>query len=97
MGTAYGACMTAADCQPKAQCVITSNYPVDANVCAPACVDVGDCPVPDGTYDAVLGCVSGYCRLDCTPVLFAELLTCPSGMACIAPLLGSAYCHDDGM
>lgn len=89
----YGACMTAADCVPGAQCVVTASTPTDATVCAPPCVDTGDCPVPAGSYEAVLTCVTGFCQLDCTPVLFNPLLTCPSGMTCIAPLFGESYCH----
>jgi hypothetical protein len=58
---------------------------------------VADCPVPDGTYEAVLACSQGGCRLDCTPLPFAPLLTCPAGMACVAPLFSPAYCHDDGV
>jgi hypothetical protein len=40
--------------------------------------------------------VNGSCMLDCTPVLFSPLLTCPTGMSCIAPLFGTAYCHNSG-
>jgi hypothetical protein len=92
----YGACATASDCGAGARCIITANFPVDASVCAPACVETSDCPVPRGSYGAVLSCVTGYCQLDCTPVLFAPLLSCPSGMSCVAPLIGESYCHDDG-
>jgi hypothetical protein len=94
MSAAYDGCMSANDCHPGAQCITTSSFPADQSVCAPACVDVGDCPVPEGKYEAVLTCVTSSCRLDCTPVLFAALLTCPSGMTCVAPLLGNAYCFD---
>jgi hypothetical protein len=93
MSAAYGGCMTAADCHAGAQCITTASFPTSATVCAPACVEVADCPKPEGSYEAVLSCVTGACRLDCTPVLFAALLTCPSGMTCVAPLLGNAYCH----
>ena len=93
----YSACMSASDCVPGAQCIITPSTPTNATVCAPPCVDTTDCPVPKGSYEAVMTCVTGYCQLDCTPVLFAPLLTCPTGMTCIAPLLGESYCHDDGM
>lgn len=92
----YGPCMADADCGPDAACVITPSFPTNASVCAPKCIDVGDCPVPPGSYQAVLECVTGYCKLNCTPVLFQPLLTCPTGMTCIAPL-GAAYCHDDGI
>jgi hypothetical protein len=90
---AYGACKTPADCVMGAQCIVTASTPTDATVCAPPCVDTGDCPVPPGSYQAVLTCVTGYCQLDCTPVLFDPLLSCPSGMTCIAPLFGESYCH----
>lgn len=89
----YSACTTAADCVPGAQCVMTPSGATNATVCAPPCVDIGDCPVPAGSYDAVLTCVTGYCQLDCTPVLFNPALSCPSGMTCIAPFFGESYCH----
>jgi hypothetical protein len=89
--------MTASDCQAGAECVVTPSFPMDEVVCAPACVQPSDCPVPDGNFEAVLTCELGFCRLDCTPVLFAPLLTCPPRMTCVAPLLGPAYCHARGM
>jgi len=95
--TPYGACMNNGDCRPTAECSITPSFPTDATVCAPKCVDISDCPVPEDTYEAMVMCVAGFCRIDCTPVLFAALLTCPTGMTCIAPLFGQSYCHDDGM
>lgn len=96
MSAAYGACMSDSDCHAGAQCIITASFPTNASVCAPACVDVGQCPKPEGSYEAVLGCVNGSCQLDCTPVLFSPLLTCPTGMTCTAPLLGTAYCNYSG-
>jgi hypothetical protein len=93
----YGACMNNGDCQPTADCSITPNFPTDASVCAPKCMQVSECPVPEGTYEAMVQCVTGYCRIDCTPVLFEPLLSCPRGMVCINPLFGQSYCHDDGM
>jgi hypothetical protein len=93
MSTAYGACMATSDCRPGAQCIMTPSFPNNATVCAPACVDVGECPKPEGSYEATLACESGICRLNCTPVLFAPLLSCPTGMTCVAPLFGTAYCH----
>jgi hypothetical protein len=91
---AYRGCMTAADCDPGARCVITAGFPSDDSVCQPACVDVADCPVPEGDYMAEPECVTGFCRLDCTPVLFEPLHTCPEGMQCIATQLTLAFCHD---
>lgn len=95
--TPYGACMSNADCLAPAECSITPNYPVDATVCAPKCIDTSDCPVPEGMFVAAVQCVTGFCRIDCTPVLFEPLLSCPTGMTCIAALFGQSYCHDDGM
>ena len=93
----YGPCMGNADCRASAACTITPNFPADATVCAPKCVDTTDCPVPEGAYDAVVMCVAGYCRIDCTPVGFGALLSCPMGMTCIAPFFGTPWCHDDGV
>ena len=93
----YGPCMTNDDCAPIGDCTITPNYPADATVCAPRCTATSDCPVPAGMYDAVIMCVTGYCRIDCTSVAFEPLLSCPTGMTCIAPLFGTPWCHDDGM
>lgn len=90
---AYRACMSATDCDPDAQCVQTAAFPATVTVCAPACVNTTDCPVPSGMYDAVVACVTGFCRLDCTPVLFAPLLSCPTGMTCVAPPFGAAACY----
>jgi hypothetical protein len=93
---AYRGCSTVADCEPDAAaCTLTPSFPMNYSVCAPACIDTGDCPVPEGDYQAVVRCVTGICRLDCTPVLFAPLRTCPASMICIAPQLGVAFCHDD--
>jgi hypothetical protein len=93
----YGPCMGNPDCRTSAECTITPSFPTQATVCAPKCVDTTDCPVPEGTYEAMVMCVTGYCRIDCTPVGFEALLTCPTGMTCIAPLFGTPWCHDDGM
>ncbi|MDD9934822.1 MAG: hypothetical protein OXT09_14530 [Myxococcales bacterium] len=90
----YGPCMATADCGPDAECVVTPGLPANASVCVPACIDVGDCPVPDGTYEATPTCDNGYCKLDCTPVLFAAPLTCPADLVCIAPLFGISHCHN---
>jgi len=94
---AYRECTSAAECGAGAECIVTASFPSNASVCAPACIDIGDCPVPEGSYEAVVACVTGYCRLDCTPVLFAALLTCPTGLTCIDPLFGAATCHHEGM
>jgi len=93
----YGPCANNGDCRMAAECTITPNFPADANVCAPRCTATSDCPVPAGMYDAVVTCVTGFCRLDCTPVVFQPLLSCPAGMVCVSPLFGSTWCHDDGM
>ena len=55
-----------------------------------------DCPVPAGSYEARVSCLLGYCGLDCTPILFAPLLSCPTGMTCLTVPFGGALCHDDG-
>ncbi|MDH5671889.1 MAG: hypothetical protein OEZ06_07040 [Myxococcales bacterium] len=93
----YRPCAATADCGDASECVITPGFPANASVCAPTCVDAGDCTMPAGSYDATVVCDAGYCKLDCTPVLFAPLLSCPEGMVCIAPLLGISHCHDDGI
>jgi hypothetical protein len=92
---AYRGCATASDCDLGAECTITPGFPTDDSVCAPACVDTGDCPVPGGSYQAGVKCVVGRCRLDCTPVLFQPLLTCPADMQCIAAQFDLSFCHDD--
>ena len=97
MAAGRGVLVRVRDLVTLAACSITPNFPTDATVCAPRCVDVSECPKPEGMYDATVQCVTGYCRIDCTPVLFEPLLSCPPGMACIAPLFGQSYCHDDGM
>jgi len=92
----YDNCATASDCRPGGECVITPSFPMDEVVCAPPCAQASDCPVPEGNFEAVLTCETGFCLLDCTPVLFAPLLSCPRQMTCIAPLIGQAYCHANG-
>jgi hypothetical protein len=92
----YRGCTTAVDCDPGASCLETPGAPA-YQVCAPACVNTTDCPVPEGMYEAVTNCAVGFCKLDCTPVVFAPLLTCPTGMTCIIADLGNAFCHDDGL
>jgi hypothetical protein len=93
LGDPYGPCTGDPDCAPIGACSMTQSSPTNATVCAPTCTVVGDCPVPEGTYDAVLQCVEGYCRLDCTPVVFQPLLSCPAPMTCIGALFGQSYCH----
>lgn len=92
----YRPCMANTDCDTGGACVVTPGF-VTLSVCAPACVDVGDCPVPAGTYEASVVCDVGYCKVDCTPLPFAPLLTCPTGMTCVVPLFGISHCHDDGV
>jgi hypothetical protein len=87
----YAACKTATDCVTGAQCLTTTDFP--GSICAPPCAQTSDCPKPKGTYEAMLVCVTGFCQLDCTPVLFSPLLTCPIGMTCDAPLIGESYCY----
>jgi len=91
----YRACMVDADCDSGA-CVVTPGF-TTLSVCAPACIDVGDCPVPEGTYEATPVCESGYCKIDCTAAFLQPLLTCPTGMTCVVPLGGISHCHDDGV
>jgi hypothetical protein len=71
-------------------------------VCAAACSGAGDCPVPEGMYDADVTCVGGRCRLDCTDAAGFPLpvpQSCPGGMICVADdlLTGTSYCYDDGV
>jgi hypothetical protein len=94
---AYRGCMTASDCDQGATCTVTQGTPDNSTVCAPACVETSDCPVPEGDYEAAASCVIGRCRLDCTPVLFAPLLSCPTDMLCVVAQFGFAFCHDVAM
>ncbi len=97
---AYRACTTAAECDPEAQCVQTPVlFSPTFTVCAPKCLNDTDCPVPSGSYTANVACVTGYCKLDCTPAPVTDpLRTCPTGTACIVTTWGqAASCHDDGM
>lgn len=89
----YRACANNGDCAPNGACSVTPNIPNNSTVCAPRCTVVADCPVPEGMYDSVLTCVEGFCRLDCTPVVFEPLLSCPGSMICVAALFGQSYCH----
>jgi hypothetical protein len=91
----YRACMRDADCDPGGLCIQTQSVPNTFTVCAPPCNIASDCPVPAGTYQATVGCFIGYCGLDCTPLLFAPLLSCPEHMACISGQFGTASCHHD--
>jgi hypothetical protein len=100
MSAAYRGCMDMNDCDAAASCEMSTPPVLEAplGVCSPDCLAVGDCPVPEGTYDAAVSCVEGRCRLDCTEELPLVPRTCPSGMTCAAgDLLGVAsYCYDDG-
>lgn len=93
----YRACQNDGECGANALCVQTASVPTAFTVCAQACTTDSDCPVPTGSYDAVVSCLLGYCGLDCTPILFAPLLSCPAGMTCVSSGFGGALCHDDGM
>lgn len=96
VGSPYKACTSAPDCGAGASCESATD-PDDSSAtihaCAPACSDVNACPAkPAGSYDAMLVCVSGHCRLDCSPPLLEPDLSCPSGMRCAGDLLGPSYC-----
>jgi hypothetical protein len=97
MLAAYKRCTMANECSPNATCESTSD-PDDPLMmlqsCAPACADPSTCPVPEGSYTAMLVCVEGHCRLDCNGALLEPDLTCPAGMRC-APsgLLEPSYCY----
>ncbi|HMI93554.1 MAG TPA: hypothetical protein VK509_19410 [Polyangiales bacterium] len=96
MAAAYKRCTSATECSASATCESTAD-PDDAEAmlksCAPACTDKAGCPVPEGSYTAMVECVEGHCRLDCTPPLLEPELTCPSGMRCAATgLLEPSYC-----
>jgi hypothetical protein len=93
----YRACQSDGDCGANALCVQTASVPTAFTVCAPACMTDSDCPKPAGSYEAVVSCLLGYCGLDCTPILFAPLLSCPTGMTCVSNGFSGSLCHDDGM
>jgi hypothetical protein len=97
MRDAYRGCMNQNGCDPGATCAMSpaTEEQGPLRVCAPECADTLECPVPEGNYDAVVDCVEGRCRLDCSGLL---PLTCPTGMTCVADELPSlsSYCYDDG-
>lgn len=103
MSAAYRDCMNANSCDEDAECLMsTPGLLGPLRVCSPACSDAGDCPVPEGTYDADVVCTEGRCRIDCTEMEDFPLPTpqsCPEGMACIADEFPSvtSYCYDDGL
>jgi hypothetical protein len=98
---AYRECKNMNDCDLGASCELApAGLQAPLRVCAPNCVDVSDCPIPESMYEADLACVDGRCRLDCTAEGFPLPIpqTCPIGMICVAddvPSLAS-YCYDDG-
>lgn len=91
----YRACQSDGDCDPNALCVQTPSVPEPYTVCANPCTTASDCPVPEGSYEARVSCLLNYCGLDCTPILFAPLLTCPEGMTCLTDPFGNSLCHAD--
>jgi hypothetical protein len=101
MSAAYRGCMDTGDCDPGAACLMSPVVLVDpSRVCAPACGNADDCPVPEGSYDADVSCVAGRCRIDCTEVdAFPLPRSCPANMLCVADEFPSAtsYCYDDGL
>jgi hypothetical protein len=99
MSAAYRGCMNMNDCDTGASCdMAPALLEAPLRVCAPACDDVSDCPVPEGTYEADVLCVDARCRIDCTSEILLLQQTCPTGMTCIAEdFPGIAeYCYDDG-
>jgi len=100
MSAAYRGCMNASDCDTGASCDTSPALLEDPlRVCARACGDSSDCPVPEGAYEADVTCVEGRCRIDCTAEFPLVQQTCPTGMTCIAeefPGLAE-YCYDDGI
>jgi hypothetical protein len=96
MSAAYKSCMDAAECGSGASCESATD-PDDPfgmiQACAPPCAQASECPKPEGSYEAMLACVDGHCRLDCTPEFLQADLSCPSGMRCAASdLVGPSYC-----
>jgi len=97
MSAAYKSCTSATECSAGATCESTLD-PDDPSMmlqgCAPACADKSGCPVPEGSYTAMLDCIEGHCRLDCSPPLLGDDLTCPASKRCApAGLLEPSYCY----
>ncbi len=99
MSAAYRGCMNASDCDTGASCEMAPALLEEPlRVCARACGDNSDCPLPEGAYEADVMCVEGRCRIDCTSEFPLVQQTCPTGMTCIAEVPGLAeYCYDDGL
>ena len=94
---AYKACTTASDCGGAGASCESGTDPDDpfaeVQACAPACTDMSECPVPEGSYEAMIVCVDEHCRLDCSADLLQEPLTCPASMRCASTgALGPSYC-----
>jgi hypothetical protein len=99
MSAAYRGCMNMNDCDTGASCEMApALLEGPLRVCAPACDDVSDCPVPEGTYEADVLCVDARCRIDCTSEILLVQQTCPTGMTCVAEEFPgiAEYCYDDG-
>lgn len=94
--TAYKACTSESDCGAGASCesAVDPDDPfAEVLACAPACTEVSECPVPEGSYDAMIVCVEEHCRLDCSADLLQDPLSCPAGMRCASTdVLGPSYC-----
>lgn len=97
---AYRSCIEDGDCDTGATCVtLAVGFPLpieEVHVCAPACTAPANCPVPAGSYEAMVACLENRCRLDCAAAdpLFGTPLTCPTGMRCETEdaLSGASYC-----
>jgi hypothetical protein len=91
-------CIEDTDCDTGATCVtLAIGFPLpteEVHVCAPACTAPANCPVPAGSYEAMVACLANLCRVDCTPVeLFGPQLTCPTDLTCQDDAVaGASFC-----
>jgi hypothetical protein len=80
---AYTTCTDASECEPVGSECLTDATGLLGSACQPACKNKNECPMPAGSYTAVVACTDGLCVLDCSPS-GSDLTprSCPTGLEC---------------
>jgi hypothetical protein len=90
---AYGSCAQDGDCMPAGSACLTDPSGLLGSACQPPCKAKKDCPVPPGSYSAVVTCTADkLCVLDCSPGSDLTPGTCPGNLGCMALIDGTFAC-----
>jgi hypothetical protein len=80
----YTSCTDASECKPAGSGCLMDATGLLGSACQPKCNGKSDCPVPAGSYTAIVTCNDeNLCVLDCSPTgSDVTPRSCPSGLDC---------------